>query len=366
MARLPTALNSLLTLILTTIFRGETRKIVGDSRQPHSTDKVGLFDSSHIVMKRWADFERDRRYRSGNHSRDSTFDNLRSNSPGRTASNRFSVISSADTFTSIGANQSAEAFYRRSSPAPNSALSVSESSGNHGPRYPPHLELPAPLANSISSPSTMSPDFTPQGFDSPPQRPYSDIPNIAFPRQLMASPQQYPRYEAGYDSDEVEREAILGDFMSRSPISEDLVNHNTSLQQQRPDREHRYVEAPESLSSSSSSSNIPVVLPVLQSTVRSSSSEPRKSRGVSLVDAGPVPGSEGMRVVQRQRRHDSQLPPSTSPTQPMQSPRSRNSMAQSSTNFSPVMEANSPMTSTSPSLPPGAAPPQSSSTYHEV
>lgn len=346
--------------------RGETRKIVGDDRQAQSTDKVGLFDSSHIVMKRWADFERDRRYRSGNHSRDSTFDNLRSTSLGRTASNRFSVISSVDTFTSSGAAPSAEAFYRRSSPAPNPALSISELSSNHGPRYPPHLELPAPLANSISSPTaTLSSDFTPQGLKNQLQRPYSDTPNnIAFPRQLMASPQQYPRYEAGYDSDEVEREAILGDFMSRSPISEDLVNHSTSFHHQRPDREQRYVEAPESLSSSSSSSNIPVVLPVLQSTVRSSSSEPRKSRGVSLVDSGPVPGSEGMRVVQRQRRHDSQLPLSTSPTQLMQSPRSRNSMAQSSTNFSPVTEATLSLTSTSPSLPPGAAPPQSSSSYH--
>lgn len=45
-------------------------------------------------MKRWADFERDRRYKSGNHSRDSTYDIIhRAGSPQRSASNRYSVVS---------------------------------------------------------------------------------------------------------------------------------------------------------------------------------------------------------------------------------------------------------------------------------
>lgn len=71
---------------------GQTRKIVGDDGKVHG-DKDGVFDSSHIVMKRWADFERDRRYKSGGASRDSAFDLLRRESPRRQGSNRYSVVS---------------------------------------------------------------------------------------------------------------------------------------------------------------------------------------------------------------------------------------------------------------------------------
>ena len=46
-------------------------------------DKEGEFDSSHIVMKRWAEFERERRWKSGSQSRDSTFYDPRSGSPKR-------------------------------------------------------------------------------------------------------------------------------------------------------------------------------------------------------------------------------------------------------------------------------------------
>ena len=50
---------------------GETRKVEG-STGDHTGDKEGEFDSAHIVMKRWAEFERDRRWKSGTQSRDST------------------------------------------------------------------------------------------------------------------------------------------------------------------------------------------------------------------------------------------------------------------------------------------------------
>ena len=43
---------------------GQTRKIAGDQKGEKHGDKEGEFDSSHIVMKRWAEFERDRRWRS--------------------------------------------------------------------------------------------------------------------------------------------------------------------------------------------------------------------------------------------------------------------------------------------------------------
>lgn len=51
---------------------GQTRKIDGEVGGAH-TDKEGEFDSSHIVMKRWVEFERDRRWKSGSASRDSQY-----------------------------------------------------------------------------------------------------------------------------------------------------------------------------------------------------------------------------------------------------------------------------------------------------
>ena len=61
---------------------GQTRRVAGDKGGNHG-DKEGEFDSSHIVMKRWAEFERERRLKSGTQSRDSTFYDMRSGSPKR-------------------------------------------------------------------------------------------------------------------------------------------------------------------------------------------------------------------------------------------------------------------------------------------
>jgi chitin synthase len=61
---------------------GQTRKIAGDKGGNHG-DKEGEFDSRHIVMKRWAEFEKERRWKMG-HSRDSSYlDPYRSVSPKR-------------------------------------------------------------------------------------------------------------------------------------------------------------------------------------------------------------------------------------------------------------------------------------------
>jgi hypothetical protein len=53
---------------------GETRKVQGDKGGSHG-DKEGEFDSSHIVMKRWAEFERERRWKSNR--RDSSLEVVR-------------------------------------------------------------------------------------------------------------------------------------------------------------------------------------------------------------------------------------------------------------------------------------------------
>ncbi|KAI8981307.1 glycosyltransferase family 2 protein [Trametes punicea] len=66
---------------------GQTRQVAGDKGGNHG-DKEGEFDSSHIVMKRWAEFERERRWKSGTQSRDSAYD-PKNNSPKRYVSGSF-------------------------------------------------------------------------------------------------------------------------------------------------------------------------------------------------------------------------------------------------------------------------------------
>lgn len=53
---------------------GQTRKIQGEGADDHG-DKQGEFDSSHIVMKKWAEFERERLWKKGMQSRDSAYIN---------------------------------------------------------------------------------------------------------------------------------------------------------------------------------------------------------------------------------------------------------------------------------------------------
>lgn len=66
---------------------GETRKIEGAKKESDHGDKEGTFDSTQIVMKRWVEFERERRWKSGTHSRsDSYYDVMqRSSSPKRSS-----------------------------------------------------------------------------------------------------------------------------------------------------------------------------------------------------------------------------------------------------------------------------------------
>lgn len=50
---------------------GETRKIVGEHKEEAHGAKQGQFNSRDIVMKRWVEFERERRWKNGTASRDS-------------------------------------------------------------------------------------------------------------------------------------------------------------------------------------------------------------------------------------------------------------------------------------------------------
>jgi chitin synthase len=61
---------------------GQARQVSGD-KGGHHGDKEGEFDSTNIVMKRWAEFERERRWKSGAQSRDSAYYEPRTNTPRR-------------------------------------------------------------------------------------------------------------------------------------------------------------------------------------------------------------------------------------------------------------------------------------------
>ena len=106
---------------------GATRQIEGEKEGGDSHgDKEGEFDPSHIIMRRWAEFERDRRYKTGSSSRDS-LDDL-SRSP-RKQDYRRSVISNYDSIENLRN-------------LPHSSASRGSLSG------PPLIELPTPLSTT--------------------------------------------------------------------------------------------------------------------------------------------------------------------------------------------------------------------------
>ncbi|WVW79845.1 hypothetical protein I302_101815 [Kwoniella bestiolae CBS 10118] len=91
---------------------GETRKVVGETKEVSHGDKEGTFDSSHIVMKRWVEFERERRWRNGTESRDSQYYDVvqRSTSP-----KGYSVVSTSETsYSGFGGTAEGNPLFRQS------------------------------------------------------------------------------------------------------------------------------------------------------------------------------------------------------------------------------------------------------------
>lgn len=120
---------------------GATRKIHGEGVAATHGDKEGEFDSQSIVMKRWNEWERERRWKNGTRSRDSTFDVIhRAGSPYQN-SNRNSVISTTDTFVS----QPQDPFFKGTA-TPTDYASGSPGGARRQVDNVQVLELPAPLA----------------------------------------------------------------------------------------------------------------------------------------------------------------------------------------------------------------------------
>lgn len=136
---------------------GETRKIEGGEKGGDAGhgDKDGVFDSSHIVMKRWVEFERERMWKSGQQSRDSYYDVVqRSNSPRREGNmprDRYSMASTHETYFS-GAVGSESAFLGR----PSQSFASMSLLGSPGETSQTQLETPGggPFRGRDNSPAS--------------------------------------------------------------------------------------------------------------------------------------------------------------------------------------------------------------------
>ncbi|THH30224.1 hypothetical protein EUX98_g3956 [Antrodiella citrinella] len=294
---------------------GQTRQIAGAVETKDHGDKDGDFDSSNIVMKRWAEFERERRWKNGTQSRDSTAYSPRSNSPKRADSNRYSAGSTSETFP-----QQFDASTYDSSPVPR-------------PRYDSNqlLMLPAPLAvnrpGSNTNPSASTTMFSRSSEDG-----YAGS-DVGSQQRLVPSPPQDGYYPDEYDSghytpqsapsspfeQRVSRTAGANSGVlrhSQQQFATEVTNNPYSYEQPQVP----FTAEPDEFFGS-------------QSAAANAAAAANRARGISLADNGPVPGPEGVRRVARQAARRSQ---SQAPT-PSQNRYSRSSF---------------------PALPPGAAPPQ--------
>ncbi|BGP38745.1 Chitin synthase, class 3 [Rhodotorula kratochvilovae] len=300
---------------------GQTRKIEGETTGKHDHGgKEGVFDSSHITMKRWADWERERRYKSATQSRDSMYgidQQGRGGSPNRPASHRQSIVSTTDT--------------------------TYESAHAHSARYPTELSLPAPLApaaniSPASSETSLSPPLPAHVQRAAPSR----------------GSQDYPTFQdAGYE-DEADRPILY----QHSPPTESVAQFYSA----DPDS----LQPPARIASPSSSGSSPVSpLPASFASnnpfANPPSSRPPR-RGVSLSDVGPVPSSSGevVRVVQRHSRRASR-PSGSGPSGSGPSASSGPSGAATDSWYGESTSGHSGSSASAQGhLPPGAAPPRHS------
>ncbi|KAF4622951.1 hypothetical protein D9613_002260 [Agrocybe pediades] len=277
---------------------GETRKVMGDKGGDHG-DKEGEFDSSHIVMKRWAEFERDRRWKSGTQSRDSIYNEK------RTDSNRYSMASNSDL----------------THQAPPFDSSTLESSSYSSPR-PRHdsntlLMLPAPLAVSNNRGPVMSSASSVGMSRSSEDNHYPSENGSSSNLRLLSTPQSVDYPETSDSSSANQR------LLSPTSPYDPRFSRQAATPQPPYLSDAQNPFRSQTTSPTSYDEHTPFVPDY---------DDPRGGRGIQLSDGGPVPGPEGVRRVSRPtgRRPTSQAP-------------AQNRYSRSSTAFN---------------LPPGAAPPQ--------
>lgn len=338
---------------------GSTRKVEGEGKGASHGDKEGEFDSQAISMKRWSEWERERRWKSGTRSRDSAFDILqqRSGSPQHYSTNRTSIISSADTFVSQGGGNPQDPFLRGVSSPSAYIASIAGSGSPRGVHNVQELQLPAPLSAgpqvhaqfAHASPREAEIYDVGSGAESglhsyEAASPYQSGSSENFhsssnsgggaTAQTRSQEDEYPRYagDAGagpYNDDVAEREAIL-----RSSPSSPQALYEAAQPISPPQPQPRQQQLAPQVSVAAAQQATP--------QARQSSSASRQSRGVSLYDPGPVSAPDGaVRIVQRNRRSSAAA-------------RGRPSLDTANI----VNYPGSPMSPQDPTLPPGAAPRQ--------
>ncbi|KAI0274964.1 glycosyltransferase family 2 protein [Gloeopeniophorella convolvens] len=261
---------------------GQTRQVSGDKGGNHG-DKEGEFDSTNIVMKRWAEFERERRWKGGMQSRDSYYD-PKTNSP-----KRYSMVSNTDT----GAT-----------PSQGFDGSTADSFANAGSprqRYDSNqlLTLPAPLA--LNRPNTAAGSSTSVARSS--EDVYSD--NSSGHQRLISSP------ASGVSEQFVEEPNTTSSSASLRHASPgrgtyDHQSPRTGAVRQPTIQSPFSGEAVAPYQGNYADYDVGSPNPVSSPTGH----RDRGSRGVSLSDNGPVPGPDGVRRVARpsSRRPTSQTP----------------------------------------------------------
>ncbi|KII94232.1 glycosyltransferase family 2 protein [Plicaturopsis crispa FD-325 SS-3] len=291
---------------------GQTRKVAGDTGGGH--DKEGEFDSSHIVMKRWAEFERDRRWKSGTQSRDSTYWEKRPD-----GNNRYSLASNSDTY------------HAPSQGFDSSTLESGTYASGPRPRQDSNtlLMLPAPLA--VNRPTTSLTNSSSAGISRSSEDNYMSDMASGSHQRLIPSPQsdQEPdrRYQSNFES-QVSRAAGNNNAVLRN----NTVGSQYPGETQNPFRNSEPQTVGYDEHASYSAEPLEYGRGPTSAAISRQQQQQMQGRGVSLSDGGPVPGPEGVRRVSRapNRRSSSQTP-------------NQNRYSRGSTY----------------NLPPGAAPPQS-------
>ncbi|KAK8861274.1 hypothetical protein IAR55_002093 [Kwoniella newhampshirensis] len=239
---------------------GETRKIAGVAKEESHGGKEGVFDSSHIVMKRWVEFERERRWRNGTTSRDSQYYDVvqRSSSPKSAhPSNRYSVVSTSETYNSgLGTTESNPLFRQSQSFASMSQLAPSPET------HPASMsQLALPPARGVSLGRDHSPSSAESGTSNNLERGPSDDPsNYGHSSSYNA----YQPYANEVYQDEAEQPILPPNYLPQSTSPEPALS-GTSLSTAT------YADPEE-----------------IGRRIASGRTRQSSQRGVSLVDTGPV------------------------------------------------------------------------------
>ncbi|KAJ3504799.1 hypothetical protein NLJ89_g7748 [Agrocybe chaxingu] len=249
---------------------GQTRVVAGDKGGDHG-DKDGEFDSSHIVMKRWAEFERDRRWKSGTQSRDSAYYEK------KTDSNRYSMASNSDLTHQQAAFDS----------------STVDSTAYSSPRQRHDsnalLMLPAPL--SVNRPLMSSSSLSRSSEDN-----YTMDAASGSNQRLVPSPQTADTYSEST----VESASTAHRLLSPASPYDARFSRQQAGSPQMQDPQNPFRSQTQSPTSYDE-----------HTPFNPNSEYDSGARGVRLTDSGPVPGPDGVRRVSRPtgRRPTSQAPP---------------------------------------------------------